>query len=139
MHGLSPLILIGDVEVSALETRAQVGVDGEALLLAEVRLHHRTEESERHAITSCDSCALGGDIELGRVDTEGINAEIGDGYIATDTILGRGGEVGCQGAHGDTLLSEVVAERIVLAHGEAEGRLREMDSEVLKMLRRGLP
>ena len=30
MHGLSPLILIGDVEVSALQTRAQVGVDGEA-------------------------------------------------------------------------------------------------------------
>ena len=104
-----------------------------------MRLHHRTEESEGHAITSCDSCALGGDIELSRVDAEGVDAEIGDGYIATDTILGRGGEVGCQGAHGDTLLSEVVAERIVLAHGEAEGRLREMDSEVLKMLRRGLP
>ena len=139
MHGLSPLILIGDVEVSALETRAQVGVDGEALLLAEVGLHHRTEESEGHAITSCDSCALGGDIELGRVDTEGINAEIGDGYIATDPFLRRSHEVGRQGAYSDTLLGEVVAERIVLAHGEAEGRLREMDSEVLKMLRRGLP
>ena len=123
----------------ALQTRAQVGIDGEALLLAEVGLHHRTEECEGHAITSCDSCALGGDIELGRVDAEGINAKIGDGYIATDPFLRRSLEVGRQGAYGDALLCEVVAERIVLAHGEAEGRLREMDSEFLKMLRRGLP
>ena len=82
--------------MSALETCAQVGVDGEALLLAEVGLHDRTEECKGHAITSCDSCALGGDIELGRVDTEGINAEIGDGYIATDPFLRRSHEVGCQ-------------------------------------------
>ena len=124
MHGLSPLILVGDVEVSALETRAQVGVDGEALLLSEVRLHHRTEESEGHAITSCDRRALGRDIELGRVDAEGINSKIGDGYIATDPFLRRSHEVGRQGTYSDTLLGEVVAERIVLAHGEAEGRLR---------------
>ena len=102
-------------------------------------LHHRTEECEGHTITSSDSCALGGDIELGGVDAEGINAKIGDGYTATDPFLRRSHEVGRQGAYSDTLLGEVVAERIVLAHGEAEGRLREMDSEVLKMLRRGLP
>ena len=87
-------------------------------------LHDRTEESEGHAITSCDSCALSGDIELGRVDAESVNAKIGDGYIATDPILGRGSEVGRQGTYGDTLLCEVVAEWIVLAHREAEGRLR---------------
>ena len=110
--------------MSALETCAQVGVDGEALLLAEVGLHHRTEESEGHAITSCDSCALGGDIELGRIDAEGIDAEVGDGYIATDPFLRRSPEVGRQRAYSDTLLCEVVAERIVLAHREAEGRLR---------------
>ena len=124
MHGLSPLILIGDIEVPALQTRAQVGIDGEALLLAEVGLHHRTEECEGHTITSSDSCALGGDIELGGVDAEGINAEVGDGYIATDPILGRSHEVSRQRAYSDTLLGEVVAERIVFAHGEAEGRLR---------------
>ena len=124
MHGLSPLILIGDVEVSALETCAQVGVDGEALLLAEVGLHDRTEECEGHTITSSDSCALGGDIELGRVDAEGVNAEVGDGYIATDPFLRRSREVGSQGTYSDALLGEIVAERIVLAHGEAEGRLR---------------
>ena len=76
MHGLSPLILIGDVEVSALQTRAQVGVDGEALLLAEVRLHHRTEEGEGHAIASCDGCALSGDVELSCIDAEGIDTQI---------------------------------------------------------------
>ena len=139
MHGLSPLILIGDVEVPALQTRAQVGIDGEALLLAEVGLHDRTEESEGHAITSCDSCALGGDVELGGVDAEGVNAEVGDGYITTDPFLRRSREVGCQGAYSDTLLGEVVAERIVLAHREAEGRLRKVNCKVLKMLRRGLP
>ena len=124
MHGLSSLILVGEVEVPALQACAQVGVDSEALLLAEVGLHDRTEECEGHTITSSDSCALGGDIELGRVDAEGINAEVGDGYIATDPILGRGSEVGRQGTYGDTLLCEVVAEWIVLAHREAEGRLR---------------
>ena len=124
MHGLSPLILIGEVEVPALQTRAQIGVDGEALLLAEVGLHNRTEESEGHAITSSDSCALSGDIELGRVDAESVNAKIGDGYIATDPLLRRSREVGRQRAYSDTLLCEVVAERIVFAHGEAEGRFR---------------
>ena len=124
MHGLSPLILIGDIEVPALETRAQVGIDGEALLLAEVGLHHRTEECEGHTVASCDGCALGGDIELGRVDAEGINAKIGEAYGATDTLLGGGREVSRQRAYSDTLLCEVVAERIVLAHREAEGRLR---------------
>ena len=77
-------------------------------------LHDRTEESEGHAITSCDSCALSGDIELGRVDAESVNAKIGDGYIATDTLLGGGREVSRQRAYSDTLLCEVVAERIVL-------------------------
>ena len=124
MHGLSPLILIGEVEVPALQACAQVGVDSEALLLAEVGLHDRTEECEGHTITSCDSCALGGDIELSGVDAEGVNAEVGDGYITTDPFLRRSPEVGGQRAYSDTLLGEVVAERIVLAHGEAEGRLR---------------
>ena len=87
-------------------------------------LHDRTEESEGHAITSCDSCALSGDIELGRVDAESVNAKIGDGYIATDPLLRRSREVGRQGTYSDALLGEIVAERIVLAHGEAEGRLR---------------
>ena len=51
----------------------------------------------------------------------------------------RSREVGRQRAYSDTLLCEVVAERIVLAHREAEGRLRKVNCKVLKVLRRGLP
>ena len=120
----------------ALQTRAQVGVDGEALLLAEVGLHDRTEECEGHAITSCDSCALSGDVELSCIDTEGIDTQVGEAHGATDTLLGGGREVSRQSAYSDTLLCEVVAERIVLAHREAEGRLRKVNCKVLKVLRR---
>ena len=139
MHGLSPLILIGDVKVPALQTRAQVGIDGEALLLAEVGLHHRTEECEGHTIASCDGCALGGDVELSCIDAEGVDTQIGEAYGATDALLGGGCEVSRQRAYSDMLLCEIVAEWIVLAHREAEGRLRKVDSKVLKVLRRRLP
>ena len=125
--------------MSALETCAQVGVDGEALLLAEVGLHHRTEECEGHTIASCDGCALGGDVELSCIDAEGVDTQIGEAYGATDALLGGGCEVSRQRAYSDMLLCEIVAEWIVLAHREAEGRLRKVDSKVLKVLRRRLP
>ena len=123
----------------ALQTRAQVGIDGEALLLAEVGLHHRTEECEGHTVASCDGCALGGDVELSCIDAEGVDTQIGEVHGATDALLRGGREVSCQRAYSDALLCEVVAERIVLTHRQAEGRLRKVDSKVLKVLRRGLP